>query len=85
MDSIYQQLWLENSTKVGVATYHVENLLQLLVNHVNAEELSSFDRADVEIAIEHAQKYLDKDREDRKNSQKHVEELISKWEEKEYA
>ena len=35
MDSIYQELWLENSTKVGVATYHVEKLLELLVNHVN--------------------------------------------------
>lgn len=80
MNSIYETLWLESSTKAGVSMYHVGKLVELLGKHVNLSELSSYDRNDVEIALDHARAFLEKDKADRAKNQEYVNSLIEKWE-----
>lgn len=85
MIKVYETLWLENVEKLGVANFHVSKLLELVVKHINVEELRSYDRADVEIAIEHAQAYIAKDKQERAEKEEYVNSLIEKWKAEEVA
>jgi hypothetical protein len=59
MEKFYYDRLMECANKIGSATFHIGKLLEIIENNIDPSELSSYNKADLEIAVAQAKLYLD--------------------------
>lgn len=83
MEKFYYDRLMECANKIGSATFHIGKLLEIIENNIDPSELSSYNKADLEIAVAQAKLWLDDRDRDFNTAREDLNKTLEKMKERE--